>query len=181
MVVCPLCEHAQPGGTECEVCGRRLPGGPAADAAIAPLDGLEPTRIAGAPASSDAPAIVLPDLEVTSHAPAGAPRSEPVPDLEPTPAAPVDVSVEPMQGVDRGMDGLPTDGPTPYPAVVVCRYCRTEAALGDRLCARCGMRLPAVALVPPPVEADAEARLCSCGAPLRGSRCPACGARSSGA
>lgn len=174
MVVCPLCEHAQAGGTECEVCGRRLPGGgPAAEGAIPLLDGLEPTL---APAAADAPLAAVPDLEVTSHAPVSAARADPVPDLEPTPAAPVDVSVDPLPGVDRGLDGLPADGPTPHPALVVCRYCRTEAAPGERICGRCGMRLPAVARVaPPPVEE--QGRVCTCGLPVRGPRCPACGAR----
>lgn len=174
MVVCPLCEHAQAGGTECEVCGRRLSGGPAAGGAIPLLDGLEPTL---APAAADAPVAVFPDLEVTSHAPAGPARAELVPDLVPTPAAPVGVvDVELVPGVDRGLDGLPTDGPTPYPALVVCRYCRTEAAAGERICGRCGMRLPAAALAaPPPVEE--QDRMCTCGVPVRGPRCPACGAR----
>jgi hypothetical protein len=173
MVVCPLCEHAQAGGTECEVCGRRLPAGSPAEGAIPLLDGLEPTR---APAAGVPPPAAFPELEVTSHAPVGAARTDPVPGLEPTPASPVEVAVEPLLGVDRGLDGLPTDGPTPYPALVVCRYCRTEAALGERICARCGMRLPAVALVPPPPAAE-ESQMCSCGVPVRGPRCPACGAR----
>lgn len=176
MVVCPLCEHAQAGGTECEVCGRRLAGAAASEAEITPLEGLEPTL---APAAAPPPAVIVPDLEVTAHAPVGPARAETIPDLEPTPAAPVDVAVEPLAGVDRGLDGLPDDAPTPYPAVVVCRYCRTEAALGDRLCARCGMRLPAVALVSaPPSEAE-KPTTCSCGVPVRGPRCPACGARNS--
>ncbi len=174
MVVCPLCEHPQAGGTECEVCGRRLPGGPAAERAIAPLEGLEPTR---APTAPDAPAVAVPDLQVTAHAHVDAVWVDPVADLEPTPAPPVDVSVEPLPGVDRAMDGLPADGPTPYPVVVSCRYCRTEAAPGERICGRCGMRLPAVALVQPPARAEDPGRLCSCGVPVRGPRCPACGAR----
>jgi hypothetical protein len=177
MVVCPLCENAQAGGTECEVCGRRLPAGPEAAAPVALLEGLEPTL---APAAADLPAALIPDLEVTSFAPTGAPAAQLVPDLEPTPAAPVEVAVEPMVGVERSLEGLPADAPTPYPAVVVCRYCRTEAAVGERICGRCGMRLPAVALVPPPPTADEEPRLCSCGTPVRGSLCPSCGARTSG-
>ncbi|HYD39745.1 MAG TPA: hypothetical protein VEB43_02865 [Anaeromyxobacter sp.] len=173
MVVCPLCEHPQAGGTECEVCGRRLPGAPAAEGAIPPLEGLEPTL---APAAADAPAMAVPDLQVNAYAPVDAAWADPVPDLEPTPAAPVDVSVEPLPGMDRAMDGLPADGPTPYPAVVLCRYCRTEAAPGERICGRCGMRLPAVALVQPP-PADEPLRTCTCGVPVRGPRCPSCGAR----
>jgi hypothetical protein len=159
---------------ECEACGRLLADGRPDPAGFPPLEGLEPTLAPPA----DAPADVVPGLEVTSHAPVGLPRAETVPDLEPTPAAPVDVSVEPLAGMDRSLDGLPDDAPTPLPALVVCRYCRTEAALGERICARCGMRLPALALVPtPPALEEAQPRTCSCGTPVRGSRCPSCGAR----
>ncbi len=175
MVVCPLCEHPQAGGTECEVCGARLPGGRAIEGVVAPppLEGLEPTL---APPAGDAPADAVPGLEVNAHAPVEAAWADPIPDLEPTPAAPVDVSVAPLDGLDRGMDGLPSDGPTPLPALMICRYCRTEAAPGERICGRCGMRLPAVALVQPPA-AEESLRLCTCGVPVQGPRCPACGAR----
>jgi hypothetical protein len=174
MVVCPLCEHPQADGTECEVCGRGLPAAPTSETAIPLIEGLEPTL---AVPGQDLPVAMVPDLEVTAHAPTGAPSPELVPDLERTPADPVDVTVEPMAGVDRAMDGLPDEAATPYPAVVVCRYCRTEAALGERICSRCGMRLPTVALVPPPAAEGAQVRLCSCGTPVRGPRCPSCGAR----
>lgn len=176
MVVCPLCEHPQAGGMECEVCGRSMPGQLEAAADVSPLEGLEPTLAA---AAADAPVAIVPDLETTSHAPVAAPQLEPVPDLEPTPAAPVDVSVALLEGLDHGLEGLPDDAPTPYPALVVCRYCRTEAAVGERICARCGMRLPALALVPAPpaIEGEAGGPMCSCGLPVRGARCPSCGAR----
>ena len=174
MAVCPLCEHTQPGGTECEACGRPLTAGSPSPGAFPPLEGLEPTLVAPA----DAPAELVPGLEVTSYAPVGAPPAEIVPDLEPTPAAPADVPVAPLRGVDRGLEGLPDDAPTPFPTLVVCRYCRTEATLGERICARCGMRLPALALVPTPsVAEEAQPRMCSCGTPVRGSRCASCGAR----
>lgn len=172
MAVCPLCEHAQERGVECEVCGRRLPEEPEVAGPVAAMPELEPTV---APPAEVAPADRMPDLEVTSHDPTGAPAAELIPDLERTNTAPVEVEVQPVPDVDRGLEGLPADAPTPYPALVVCRYCRTEAQLGEMLCARCGMRLPTVALVPPPVEE--QGRLCSCGAPVRGPRCPACGAR----
>jgi hypothetical protein len=176
MVVCPLCEHSQASGTDCEVCGRPFPGQLEAAADVAPLEGLEPTF--AAPVQGEETAPVIPDLEVTSHAPVGAAVTDPMPDLEPTPAAPVDVSVAQIDGLDHGLDGLPDDEPTPFPALVVCRYCRAEAALGERICARCGMRLPSVALVPAPqaIEGGGE-RMCSCGLPIRGPRCPSCGAR----
>jgi hypothetical protein len=155
------------------VCGRPLAGGAAAEGAIAPLEGLEPTL---APAAAGVPATAIPGLEVNSYGPVEAAWADPVAGLEPTPAAPVDVSVEPMPGIDRAMDGLPADGPTPFSAVVVCRYCRTEAAPGERICGRCGMRLPAVALAQPP-KAEEPGRMCTCGVPVRGPRCPSCGAR----
>lgn len=174
MVVCPLCEHPQAGGTECEVCGRRLPAGPEGGAPVPTLPELEPTQVASAP---DLPIDEMMGLEVTAHAPVDVPASAIIPELEPSAAAPVDVSPPPLPDIERSLEGLPSDAPTPYPAVVICRYCRTEAQLGEKLCGRCGMRLPTLALVPPPQPGASEVQLCTCGTPLRGSLCPHCGAR----
>jgi hypothetical protein len=171
MIVCPVCEHAQPHGGECEVCGKRLAGPPPPPAAVERVEGLEPTHHAAATAPPD----VVPDLEPTGH---GAVQlvEDWVPDLEATRAAPIDVDAEPMPDVERTETaGLPTDGPTALPVFPECRYCRTPAVPGERVCARCGMRLP-VAPASPGLVAVA-ARLCSCGAPVRGSVCPSCGAR----
>ena len=64
MIICPLCDHVQPEGTECDVCGKRFPLPTAAAAApIATLPELEATPHAGgrAPVS----VAVLPDLDLT--------------------------------------------------------------------------------------------------------------------
>jgi len=172
MIVCPVCEHSQERGLECELCGRSFAGAPEPTAPAAPMAELEPTR---APPAGAAREERVPGLEVNAHDPVEAPPAAIFPDLEPSAAAPVDVTTQPIPDLDRGLEGLPADEPTPFPAVVVCRYCRTEAQLGEKLCSRCGMRLPTVALVPPP--AAEEARVCSCGTPVRGSLCRACGAR----
>jgi hypothetical protein len=176
MVVCPLCEHPQASGTECEVCGRALVDAPELTAPVQPMAELEPTQAApqGSPAAED-----VPGLEVNAHAPVHAVAAEVIPDLEPSAAPPVDVTAVPIPDIDRGLEGLPADAPTPFPAMVICRYCRTEAQLGERICARCGMRLPVLALVPTPAAEAEEPRLCTCGAPVRGgaSTCPSCGAR----
>ncbi len=173
MVVCPVCEHAQAGGAECEVCGRVLEVPPDPALPISPLDGLESTLRPGVPSEDAAP---MPELERTGAEPVAAPAVPGVPDLERTGAAPVEAAVVQLPDLERSDDGAPADEPTPYPAVVVCRYCRTPAAVGEKLCSRCGMRLPTADV--PVVEAGAdEVRLCSCGLPVRGSRCPSCGAR----
>ena len=176
MVVCPVCEHAQAGGSECEVCGARLPVPPAfpeAEPSIAPMEGLEPTFQAAVPALAPE---LFPGLEPTAAAPVSDPLPAGIPDLEPTRTAHVDPPVAPLTEVERIGDGAPAEERTPYPAVVVCRYCRTEAALGAKLCERCGMRLPTAEL-PAPEPLASEARMCSCGTPIRGPRCPSCGAR----
>src|SRR5512142_3281888 len=175
MVVCPLCEHAQERGTECEVCGRPLLAAAELAAPVPTIPELEPTF--AAPLGALEVAERVPDLEVTAHAPVAAPGGGPFPDLEPSAAPPVDVTSAPIPDLERGLEGLPSDAPTPFPALVVCRYCRTEAQLGEKLCSRCGMRLPTLALVPPLAEDECAPRLCSCGTPVRGPLCPACGAR----
>jgi hypothetical protein len=176
MIVCPVCEHQQAAGSECEVCGRHLVEGRGTDAPVAPLEGLELTSLdpIGAAALSAAP---VEGLEVTAFERAEEPLfAEVVPDLEQTRTAPVEVAPDVTPDIERVMDGLPDDGPSLMPIVVICRYCRTEAGPGEKVCTRCGMRLPVFAPAAPVAAAGAP-RLCSCGTPVTRSRCPACGAR----
>lgn len=170
MIVCPVCEHPQPQGAECDVCGKKLLHGAAAIPSVPPVEGLEPTRLA--PADVDAEA--LPGLEPTLHDPADAVH-EPAPDLDDGRAGPVDVSVEPVPDVERTAAEIPGDAATAVPAFATCRYCRTPALPGERICARCGMRLPV--FEPSAAEAPAPSRRCTCGAVVTGPLCPSCGAR----
>jgi len=188
MLACPVCEHQQPAGSECEVCGRRLEAGRGTDAPVPGLEGLERTGLDGV---GEVATEGVPGLEPTTLVDAGggllddlaalgatgAPAAGFGLELEPTGAAPVEVAVEAVPDLERGgAEGLPDDAPTPLPLVVICRYCRTEAQPGEKRCGRCGMRLPA-AVSSAPVPAQAAPTLCSCGAPVTRSRCPACGAR----
>jgi hypothetical protein len=181
MAVCPVCENSQAQGAECDVCGRPLPQPldlePELEPELPPPEGLETNQLAAAPEGEGLPPMA--ELERTHHAPAEALAGEPVPDMEATRAAPVEAPVDLVPDLERIGDSIPVDAPTPYPALVVCRYCRTEAALGERLCARCGMRLPAAAPLGGGAPAAVAPQLCSCGTPVRTSRCPACGARNS--
>ncbi len=170
MIVCPVCEHQQVTGAECDVCGKRLVEGPAGIPAVAPLDGLEPTRQPGA----DAPADRLSELEPTALGRAGDVAPEPV-SLEPTRIDPVDVAVEAAPDLERIGEGIPDDPRTEVPLFVTCRYCRTEAMPDERVCGRCGMRLPDFG--GPRPDADVAPRICGCGAAVRGALCPSCGAR----
>jgi hypothetical protein len=176
MIVCPLCEHAQPAGPECEVCGRELAdvGGGPVDAPQ--LEGLEPTALgdAGAP-----PAEAFPDLEPTGAAPVTVPAEALIAELVPTRAAPLDPldpDPVPLLDLERTAPPIPDEERTPFPALVACRYCGTEGGLGERRCARCGMRLP-IADAFPGLEPDDGAVRCGCGMLVQGGRCRACGAR----
>jgi hypothetical protein len=180
MIVCPVCEHAQAAASECEVCGRILAsaGSPASD--VSRLEGLEATRY---DSSTPPPSGVLTELEPTAHAraAAGIPASVDLAPqlLEATRAAPIDVDVAPLADVERTKLETPADGPTALPAVPICRYCRTPAMPGERLCSRCGMRLP-VFVAPASGPEATPGHVCGCGALIRGSVCPACGARGPG-
>jgi len=178
MIVCPVCEHQQVAGSECEVCGRRLEEGRGTDAPVATIEGLEHTALDAAGAAAAAPpGEAMPELEVTRFEEAEAPLlAEIVEDLEQTRAEPVEVAPDPTPDVERVQAGLPDDGPTLLPLVIVCRYCRTEAGPGEKICGRCGMRLSFL-VAAPAGGAPTGPRLCSCGTPVTRSRCPACGAR----
>ena len=173
MIVCPVCEHPQAHGSECDFCGKRLVAGPsAADLAIPRVDGLEPTLHAPADAAEEP----LAGLEPTLRAGAGDVAEDPTPDLQATGTAPVDVDVEPVPDIERTAAAIPGDLPTAIPLVVTCRYCRTSAMPGERICSRCGVRLPIASQGEP--EEDGS-RKCSCGTSVRpgASLCPSCGAR----
>jgi hypothetical protein len=172
MIVCPVCEHEQAQAVECDVCGKRLlAGAAAAQLTVVPLvEGLEPTLHAAVHAGAER----LPEVEPTRYAPTAAPSYDPVADVEPTRAAPVDVDVLPAPDLERNAD-IAADVPTALPSTIACRYCRTPAMPDERICARCGMRLPVYG--GGWAEAASETRTCSCGTPVRGSACPNCGAR----
>jgi hypothetical protein len=190
MIVCPVCEHTQPFSGECEVCGKAL--GPAgAGDAESPfmvsvsnqerLDGLEPTLHAVLRQAQDertAAPELLAELEPTAAARTGAVSAAPelLAELEPTAAARTG-AVDPAPVPDlvpTAVADLPGDGPTPQPIAVLCRYCRSPAMPGERICGHCGMRLPVAAGRPAPTAAP---RACSCGLPVSGAVCPGCGAR----
>jgi hypothetical protein len=141
MVACPVCEHVQASGEDCDVCGKRLAGPGVEPLPVEPVPGFEPTVAA---ATEAAYAEVVPGLEPTHLAPVADVAVPPAPDLEPTRMDPVDAPAEAVPGFEATeAEPIPGDGPTPLPAVLVCRYCRTPAPPTDVLCGRCGMKLPA--------------------------------------
>jgi hypothetical protein len=172
MIVCSLCENAQEMGDACDVCGRPFPRGEAVPVEVPAAEGLEPTSYAGVVVADE----VLPDLEPTLHGEVHV-VAELAPGIEPTGLAPVEVSALPLEELVPTQEGIPGDEATPFPVMVTCRYCRAPASPGERLCARCGMRLP-VAAEGTSASPEGEAmRVCGCGAPLRGPVCGSCGAR----
>lgn len=173
MIVCPVCEHRQEQGAECEVCGKKLLHGADAVPYVPPVEGLELTGHAPVDAGSER----MGELEATRFGDAGEVDFELTPGIEETRAAPVDVSVEPVADVERTEAGIPGDAPTVLPAFVTCRYCRTPGMPGERICSRCGMRLSVAGPAGAEEGPGAEARTCSCGAKVRGGRCGNCGAR----
>jgi rRNA maturation protein Nop10 len=174
MIVCPLCEHAQAIGEECEVCGKKLSATSEAPF-VARFEGLELTRLEEAVVAD---VETVPGLEPTRHAPVTA-VPEPIPYLEPTRLEDVTVAVEPIPELERTQaEPLPWEERAPAVLAPLCRYCRTPASPGDVLCGRCGMRLPVsqpTAAAPPP-EGPA-ARCPSCGSLSLADICPGCGGK----
>lgn len=181
MMVCPVCEHQQAHGFECDVCGKDLSGmlgdlGPP-PVAVTVVEGLEVTvgeRVGQVNAAA------LDGLELNAQGAADVGAVPTLGELEVTslPSA-AEVPVAPL--ADRELDRVPDDGvrtvaPT---GAVTCRYCQNVQAVGA-MCERCGMRLPraAVATVPGPTKSGEPVgvRCSSCGAPaVAGDRCRECG------
>jgi hypothetical protein len=141
---------------------------------VAQLDGLETTALSGPIEVSVAP---IAELEPTSAAPVEAPLAGPFQDLEPTCAAPVEAPGEQVPDMEQTALPATGDARTELPLFPVCRYCRTEAAPGEKRCGRCGMRL--TGYDGPAGGKVEEVRYCSCGTPITRATCPACGARNS--
>jgi hypothetical protein len=152
MIICPVCEHQQAQGAECEVCGKKLIATGPLVVAVAPLAELEQTQLAGGRAP--VPVAAIPDLELTAQQAVPAVPVQAMPDMDTgRAAAALNVMVAPIPDVDTGRaasDGHRTAAPV---GPVVCRYCRNVAESGA-VCNFCGMRLPKVRLAQPQVVAS---------------------------
>lgn len=144
MIICPLCEHQQLQGDECDNCGKKLQAPRPVAVAVAPLPELEQTQFAGGRAPVVAETV--PELELTRQKAGPDLPPQAVPDLAPTRLdrrALAAVPVAQMSDIDTGRaedDGVRTMAPI---GPVVCRYCRNVQGEG-MFCDRCGMRLPRV-------------------------------------
>jgi hypothetical protein len=186
MIICPVCEHQQAQGDECDNCGKKLQVPKVAAAVAVPtLPELEQTLHVGGRVAVDAP--LIPELDQTRQQAGPDLPAQVMPDMETTRTAPIDkVSVETVPDMDTGRvadDGVRTAAPT---GKVVCRYCRNEQSEG-MVCDKCGMRLPkarptAAAAAAAAAAAKAEELLwlpCQkCRTPTRPNKiCTVCGTR----
>jgi hypothetical protein len=180
MITCPVCEHQQDHGFECEVCGKDLGGLGSLGAPPAREERLEGLESSAAEAAPEVPVELLPGLEVTRYEDVVPAAAEAVAGLEVNQAAPVgEVPLEAFP--DLSEDRAPDDGQRTVLATdrVTCRYCRQVQAPAAS-CARCGMSLPRLQ---PELEAfivgtaeEVWARCRACGARARaGQRCSDCG------
>jgi hypothetical protein len=186
MITCPVCEHQQAHGLECESCGKVLSVARPMRVAVTPMAELEGTELQGGRGEVHVQAIA--DLEGTKLR--AGPDLPPmmVPDIDRTELQKVgEVPLEVVSGLDLGReedDGQRTQLPT---GAVTCRYCRNVQMEGA-VCEKCGMRLPYnPAAVVVGVEEGAAAgpkkrkeavwtRCKSCGAPAKGGeKCGDCG------
>lgn len=175
MAICPLCEHAQATGDECQVCGHKLTGPGTEIAPVAPLAGLEPTRMEAVEIAAE----TVPDLEPTRMEAVAVPPEDSS-WVDAMRAAPAQEGVaDPVPGLEHHRaEPLPDEGPALDPlAPVVCRYCRSTAMPGDRFCSRCGMRLARFEPVRMAGAERGELVCRDCGSLGAGPRCRRCGAR----
>ncbi|MBX5483621.1 MAG: hypothetical protein IRZ16_17500 [Myxococcaceae bacterium] len=144
MIICPVCEHQQAQGAECDNCGKRFAVVGVPDLPAGTLPGLEGNAL---PAADAVPVQRLAELEETKLATGPDLPAAPLPELDHGRAAPVPVQAEAVPGLEQHRidpDPVRTSPPT---GAVTCRYCRNVQADG-MICDRCGMRLPRY--IPPP-------------------------------
>lgn len=148
MTVCPVCEHPQVTGDECEMCGRRFERRAVAVAQPVPVAALpELERTQHAAAGAHVPVERLGELDGTRHAPVPRLPTAPLPELDAGRAE--RVGPVPVERVgDLEATRLPAVRLEPAagtvalpPGAVQCRYCR-NVQLAGLLCDHCGMRLP---------------------------------------
>lgn len=179
MLVCPVCEHSQTQGAECELCGRHFKRRDVVPDEVPPLAGLEPTHFESGEAT---PAELPPGFELTRIAATdGGPQVEVAGDssdwLDPTACEQVpDIPAELLE-IERAVSEDSDVPPLMDLSPPVCRYCQEPAPVGAALCEKCGMSLPRVRAAPPPEEAGQMRRCRSCGGANAGQRCMVCGSR----
>ncbi|HEY8212325.1 MAG TPA: hypothetical protein VIG99_32805 [Myxococcaceae bacterium] len=181
MITCPVCDHTQASGDECEQCGKRFAARAAAGGDVPRLAELESTPYDDS--DTEIRTERLTDLELTQLRGGPDLPLASFPELERTePGGIVDVDAPPLPDLDAGRapdDGVRTEIPW---GAMTCRYCGHQQVEGI-LCDRCGMRLPsfgsdgAAAAADPAGAIDDDLRVrCKCGSPARpGQHCGNCG------
>lgn len=181
MVICPVCEHQQEFGFECDVCGKDLGGLNALGPPPVQAERIEGLEVTIPEKVGEVPVERVGELEGTHHG-----KVEVAPDVTPDldlGRAPDVGAVQVERVADLTVDRAPDDGVrTALPTgAITCRYCRHVQATGN-VCERCGMKLPrvaAAAAAPAPTARKGEpikVRCKACGAPATaGERCTDCG------
>ncbi len=178
MTICPVCEHPQELGLECDVCGKDLSGvaglgglapPPVAIEKVAELEATIPDRV------GDVAVDRFGELEANTFAKVQV-AADVTPDLETSSMPPVgEVAVERVAELadDRAPDdGVRTAAPS---GQVTCRYCKNVQPTGT-VCERCGMKLPRALVIESAAKAAEWVRCRACGAPGPvGERCKECG------
>lgn len=178
MIICPVCEHQQALGTECDVCGKQLAAPRQAQVPVDRMPDLELTPLVrpGIPVQQ----MPMPDLDRGRAPSVPELPGAPMPELDMGRASQVSVPVERIADLERHREDAGGDPATPAPiGAVTCRYCRNVQAEGA-ICDRCGMRLPRYVAAAAPVELgspeDAPTVRHACGVKTRaGAPCESCG------
>lgn len=138
MILCPVCEHSQAQGAECERCGKQLVVVKVPDLPVAVLPDLEITKMAG----TDAPVQVMPlqDIEITKLAAGPDLPVQQVQDMESTHTAPVNVHALEIDGLEQHrLESNPAERTRVPEGPIACRYCGTPGLPGS-FCDGCGKK-----------------------------------------
>ncbi len=178
-MICPLCDHAQRDGFECEVCGRSLLSLEEPPVFVEMTADLQPTTIEeAAPKDYLFSTEEIPGFETTNQTPGAVELGPRLTDFEATANredSALVLAIEPIDDLEHERFHDEAPRAAGVGAVTACPNCGVAGPAGSH-CDSCGAKLPPMPLIVGVAIGGATALCRACGTQGQaGRRCVACG------